>query len=67
MSPTHMVPVFRPTPMPMAGRLAALKGGPGYKVESRVFPGQSHMSVPWEALNSVLNFALGDGSGSPTP
>ena len=50
----------------LAARLAALKGAPGYRVETRVFPGQSHMSVPWEALNSELNFALGEGSGSPT-
>lgn len=51
----------------LAARLKALKGAPGYSVESKVFPGQSHMSVPWEALNSLLNFALGEGSGSPTP
>jgi uncharacterized protein len=47
----------------LATRLQALKGAGGYQVESKVFPGQSHMSVPWEALNTMLNFALGKGSG----
>lgn len=47
----------------LAARLGALKGAPGYKVQSKVFPGQSHMSVPWDALNTELNFALGEGSG----
>lgn len=42
----------------LAGRLATLKGGLGYVVQSKVFAGQSHMSVPWEALNSMVNFAL---------
>lgn len=49
----------------LAARLSALKGAPGYKVESKVFAGQSHMSVPWEALNTMLNFALGPGSQKP--
>jgi hypothetical protein len=49
----------------LAGRLSALKGAPGCKVESKVFPGQSHMSVPWEALNTMLSFALGQGSQNP--
>lgn len=49
----------------LAGRLKALKGAAGYKVESKVFAGQSHMSVPWEALNTMLNFALGKGSQQP--
>lgn len=48
----------------LAARLTALEGAPGYKVESKVFPGQSHMSVPWEALNTMLNFALGKGPGN---
>ena len=49
----------------LATRLTALKGAAGYKVESKVFDGQSHMSVPWEALNTMLNFALGKGSQLP--
>jgi len=49
----------------LAARLSALKGAPGYRVESKVFPGQSHMSVPWEGLNTMLNFALGQGSQQP--
>ena len=49
----------------LAARLSALKGAPGYEVESKVFAGQSHMSVPWEALNTMLNFALGKGSQQP--
>jgi hypothetical protein len=49
----------------LAARLSALEGAPGYKVESKVFAGQSHMSVPWEALNTMLNFALGKGSQQP--
>ncbi len=47
----------------LAARLKSLQGAAGYKVESKVFGGQSHISVPWEALNSMLNFALGAGSG----
>jgi len=42
----------------LAARLAALQGGPGYRVESHVFADQSHMSVPYAALNVVLDFAL---------
>ncbi|WP_397404871.1 hypothetical protein [Phenylobacterium sp.] len=49
----------------LAARLTALKGAPGYKVESKIFAGQSHMSVPWEALNTMLNFAPGKGSQQP--
>ncbi len=49
----------------LAARLTALKGAAGYKVESKVFAGQSHISVPWEALNTMLNFALGKGSEQP--
>lgn len=49
----------------LATRLSALKGSSGYKIESKVFAGQSHMSVPWEALNTMLNFALGKGSQQP--
>lgn len=48
----------------LAQRLQALEGATGYRVESKVFPGQSHMSVPWEALNTMLNFALGESSGT---
>ena len=49
----------------LAARLSALKGAPGYKVESKWFAGQSHMSVPWQAMNTMLNFALGRGSQQP--
>ena len=49
----------------LATRLTALKGAAGYKVESKVFDGQSHMSVPWEALNTMLYFALGKGRQLP--
>ncbi len=49
----------------LAARLTALKGAAGFKIESKVFAGQSHMSVPWEALNTMLNFALGKGSQQP--
>ena len=42
----------------LAARLKALKGGPGYRVESHVFKGESHMSVPYAALNAMLDFAL---------
>ena len=44
--------------MALAARLMALKGGPGYRVESYVFKGESHMSVPYAALNPMLDFAL---------
>lgn len=49
----------------LATRLAALNGATGYLVEGKVFAGQSHISVPWEALNTMLNFALGKGSQQP--
>lgn len=42
----------------LAARLSALKGGPGYKVESRIFDGESHMSVPFASLNTLAKFAL---------
>lgn len=42
----------------LAARLTRLKGGPGYRVESKVFEGQSHVSVPWEALNTLLAYGL---------
>jgi hypothetical protein len=42
----------------LAARLKMLKGGPGYRVGSKVFEGQSHMSVPFAALNTMLDFAL---------
>jgi predicted alpha/beta superfamily hydrolase len=42
----------------LAARLKALKGGPGYRVESHVFNGASHMSVPYAALNAMLDFSL---------
>ena len=49
----------------LATRLSALTGPPGYKVESKLFAGQLHMSVPWEALNTMLYFAPGKGSQQP--
>lgn len=49
----------------LAARLSALQGAAGFKVESRVFADQSHVSVPWEALNTMLNFALSKGSQEP--
>ena len=42
----------------LARRLAALKGGPNYRVSARVFEGESHASVPFAALNTALDFAL---------
>ena len=42
----------------LARRLAKLKGAPGYVVQTKVFPGQSDSSIPWEALNTMVNFAL---------
>ncbi len=42
----------------LAARLAALKGAPGYRVESRVYAGESHMSVPFASFNTLASFAL---------
>jgi len=42
----------------LAARLAALTGGPGYKVEYCLLEGQTHMSAPWAGLNAMLDFAL---------
>jgi predicted alpha/beta superfamily hydrolase len=42
----------------LASRLAALRGGPGYKVEYCLLEGHSHMSAPWAGLNAMLDFAL---------
>ena len=42
----------------LGARLAALPGGPGYQVETRVFDGEDHMSVIWGSANAIANFAL---------
>jgi predicted alpha/beta superfamily hydrolase len=42
----------------LAGRLAALKGPPGYEVRSRIFEGETHIRVPFASINPVLTFAL---------
>lgn len=42
----------------LAGRLSGLKGPPGYVVASKVFDGQTHLSVPFASANTLLEFAL---------
>ncbi len=42
----------------LAGRLAAIKGAPGYAVRSKVVAGESHVSVGWATVNAFLNFAV---------
>jgi predicted alpha/beta superfamily hydrolase len=42
----------------LAARLSALKGTAGYKVESHVYDGESHMSVPFASFNALAKFAL---------
>jgi uncharacterized protein len=42
----------------LGSRLSALKGAAGFRVETRVFEGQSHNAVPFAALNPLLDFAL---------
>jgi len=42
----------------LAGRLSALKGTPGYEVDSRIFEGETHIRVPYASLNAVLTFAF---------
>ena len=49
----------------LSARLSALTGTPGYVVQSQVFPGLTHGSVPWTALNPMLNFALGKDRPKP--
>jgi hypothetical protein len=39
-------------------RLAALPGPDGYRVETRVFDGQTHVSVGYTAVTALLDFAL---------
>lgn len=34
---------------------------PGYEVEGRVLPGETHISVAWAALNEMLGFAVPPG------
>jgi hypothetical protein len=42
----------------LAARLSALHGPPGYVVASKVFEGQTHLSVPFAATNTLLEFAV---------
>jgi predicted alpha/beta superfamily hydrolase len=42
----------------LATRLAALKNAKGYRIQSRVFEGQTHNSVPWAAIGPMLEFAI---------
>jgi len=42
----------------LADRLSGIKGAPGYVVASRVFEGQTHLSVPFAAADALLDFAL---------
>jgi predicted alpha/beta superfamily hydrolase len=42
----------------LATHLETLSGGPAYRVDYRVFDGQTHLSVPWTSLDAVLHFAL---------
>ena len=42
----------------LASRLAALKGAPGYVVNSRIFEGETHIRVPYASMNTVLSFAF---------
>ena len=44
--------------MQLGDRLKALSGAAGYTVQSRVFDGESHMSVGWVAVGPFLEFAL---------
>jgi len=47
-------------------RLRSLKGPPGYRAESVVFPGESHLSVIPAMISRGVNFALSvDGDGPP--
>lgn len=38
--------------------LAGFPGGPGWSIEHRVYPGESHASVPWAAVGAMLDFAI---------
>lgn len=42
----------------LGARLSALKGANGYRIESHVFTGQTHSSVPWPAIGPILEFAV---------
>lgn len=44
--------------MDLGDRLKALPGSAGYTVSTRVFDGESHMSVGWAAVGPFLEFAL---------
>ncbi|ALJ15888.1 alpha/beta hydrolase [Sphingopyxis macrogoltabida] len=47
----------------LAERLAAVEGAAGYRVESRLFAGETHTAVATTAINALLDFAL----PGPTP
>jgi predicted alpha/beta superfamily hydrolase len=46
----------------LASRLSGLKGAPSYVVGSKVFDGQTHLSVPIAAAGALLDFALPPGA-----
>lgn len=53
-------------PAELGLRLAEMKGGPGYRVETVIFPDESHLSVIPAAISRAFNFALSvDGDGPP--
>ena len=63
-----LISVTRMTDNPAAlgQRLAAVKGGPGYRVQTVIFPDESHLSVIPAAISRAFNFALSvDGDGPP--
>ncbi|MDR3512712.1 MAG: alpha/beta hydrolase-fold protein [Caulobacteraceae bacterium] len=42
----------------LAGRLGALQGAAGYRVEFHVLDGRTHLGAPWASLNDLIEFAL---------
>jgi hypothetical protein len=50
----------------LAQRLKALKGAPGYEVESAVFDQQAHGISPWPAIGRTIDFAFQRQGGGST-
>ena len=51
--------------MDLGERLKALPGVAGYAARSRVFDGETHISVPWASVGPFLNFALAPAKSEP--
>lgn len=51
----------------LGARLAKVKGGPGYKVVTQVFPEETHMSVVYPVVSRALRFALEPAPATSPP